>query len=66
MFSTAHSQGNPEFLVKKYHFLIPVPGQKTAISRKIPGIKRRFTVILAVYLKRIKNNPNFYEKTNNS
>jgi len=56
------SQGNPEFLVEKSHFPFPFPAQKVAISWKIPGIKRGFTAILAVFVSRMKNNPQFYEK----
>jgi len=58
----AVGQGNPEFLVEKSHFLFPFPGQKATISWKIPGIKRGFTVKLAVFVSRMKNNPQFYEK----
>jgi hypothetical protein len=60
-YSTLH-QGNPEFLVEKSHFLFPFPAQKVTISWKIPGIKRGFTAILAVFVSRLKNNPQFYEK----
>jgi hypothetical protein len=59
-------RGNPEFLVEKSHFLFPFPGQKATISWKIPGIKRGFTVKLAVFVSRMKNNPQFYEKNKNT
>jgi hypothetical protein len=56
------NQGNPEFLVEKSRFLFPCPGQEVAISWKFPGIKRGFTATLVVFVSRIKNKPQFYEK----